>query len=50
VVTFKLQYVVHKISFLRFQRSVVEFRGVVLHSGIQHPPVHPFNDADYTPH
>jgi hypothetical protein len=50
VVTFKLQYVAYKISFLRFQRSVVEFIGVVLHSGFQLPLVHPFNDPDYTPH
>jgi hypothetical protein len=49
VVTFKLPYVAYKI-FLRFQRSVVEFRGVVLHSGFQHPLVHPFIDPDYTPH
>jgi hypothetical protein len=40
----------YKISVLRFQRSVLELSGVVLPSGIQHPPVHPFNDPDYTPH
>jgi hypothetical protein len=50
LVTFKLQYVAYKISYLRFQRSVLELSGVVLPSVIHHPPVHPFNDPDYTPH